>query len=98
MTSAFTFRAAASRCGAAGIGSNGIQINLRVVAAGRAVFASWRLKGAERHGQRVVNQQSADERFSDSEQQLDCLCRLDQSHHSGKHAEYTRFITTWREF
>ena len=94
MTSAFNnFLAAASGCWTGtGIGSNGVEIDFGVVAAGGAVFAPRSFERPEGHGQRVVNQQTAHERLPNSEQQLHGFGRLDQPHNSGEHTQHTRFV------
>src|SRR4051812_1280254 len=72
-------------------------------AADRAVGILPQLQLAESHLQRVVNHEAPDQRFTDADEQLDRLGRLDYTDDARQHAEYTalratRYESGWRRF
>src|SRR5580658_1335338 len=60
-------------------------------AAERALRIFAQLEFAEAHGERVEEQQTAHERFTDADDELQRLGRLNRADDSGKHAEHAAF-------
>ena len=68
-----------------------------MVAAHGAVRASLEAKLLEAHGERVVREQSADQRLARADDQLDGFGRLDRAHHARQHAEHARLCAVRHE-
>src|ERR1700677_137073 len=66
-------------------------------AAERAIGIFAQLEFTEAHGERVEQEQAANERLADADDELQRLGGLNRAHYSGKHAEHAAFGAGWHE-